>query len=163
MKDNFIVKIETIHLQDKGTSENPHRLPADLLAKREIVYIDIANDSISNSDYKESEDPSKFHSTKTGRGPLKGKDWKDNVQPVMCAYKLVTCEFKWFGLQSKVESFIQKQERRLFTKFHRQLFCWTDQWYGLTLQDIRRLEEETKEELDKQIQEGPVKGMSPDD
>lgn len=26
----------------------------------------------------------------------------------MCAYKLVTIEFKWFGFQSKVESFVQK-------------------------------------------------------
>lgn len=25
----------------------------------------------------------------------------------MCAYKLVTVEFKWFGLQGKVEKFIQ--------------------------------------------------------
>ena len=24
----------------------------------------------------------------------------------MCAYKLVTCEFKWWGLQGKVEKFI---------------------------------------------------------
>ena len=28
--------------------------------------------------------------------------------PAMCAYKLVTVEFKWFGFQNKVESFIQK-------------------------------------------------------
>lgn len=26
----------------------------------------------------------------------------------MCAYKLVTIKFKWWGLQSKVENFIQK-------------------------------------------------------
>ena len=26
----------------------------------------------------------------------------------MCCYKLVTCEFKWFGLQGTVESRIQK-------------------------------------------------------
>ena len=28
--------------------------------------------------------------------------------PQMCAYKLVTIKFKWWGLQSKVENFIQK-------------------------------------------------------
>lgn len=28
--------------------------------------------------------------------------------PYMCAYKLVTVKFKWWGLQNKVESFIQK-------------------------------------------------------
>ena len=41
------------------------------------------------------------------------------VDPVMTCYKLVTAEFKWFGLQTRVESFIMKAERRLFTNFHR--------------------------------------------
>lgn len=163
MKDNFIVKIETIHLPDRGTTENAHQLPADLLKKRDVVHIDIANDPISNSDYKEAEDPAKFKSKKTGRGPLVGKDWAKKVEPCMCAYKLVTVEFKWFGLQGKVESFIQKTERRLFTKFHRQLFCWTDEWHGLTMADIRKLEDETKEALNKQITEGSVRGAKIDD
>jgi hypothetical protein len=26
----------------------------------------------------------------------------------MCAYKLCTVEFKWFGLSGKIENFIQK-------------------------------------------------------
>ena len=42
-----------------------------------------------------------------------------------------------------------QQERRIFTNFHRQVFCWTDKWYGLTMQDIRAIEDETKAELDK--------------
>lgn len=61
----------------------------------------------------------RFKSEKTGRGPLVGTDWKKNVNPVMTCYKLVTCEFKWFGLQTRIENFIQKSERRLFTVFHR--------------------------------------------
>lgn len=35
-------------------------------------------------------------------------------------------------------------ERRVFTKFHREVCCWIDQWYGLTMEDIRKIEEETK-------------------
>ncbi len=93
---------------------------------------------------------------------MKG-NWRDTVQPVMCAYKLVTVEFKWFGLQTRVEKFIQQSERRLFTKFHRQLFCWLDKWYGLTMADIRRIEEQVKAELDKEIKEGQVKGMVSND
>lgn len=61
----------------------------------------------------------RFKSEKTGRGPLVGADWKKNIDPIMTCYKLVTCEFKWFGLQSRIENFIQKSERRLFTNFHR--------------------------------------------
>ena len=41
-----------------------------------------------------------------------------------------------------------QSERRIFTNFHRQVFCWTDQWHGLTMQDIRAHEDKTKIELD---------------
>ena len=33
---------------------------------------------------------------------------QNTCEPHMCAYKLVTIEFVWFGLQSIVESWIQK-------------------------------------------------------
>ncbi len=52
------------------------------------------------------EDPSKFLSKKTGRGKLQA-NWRSTTQPIMCAYKLCTVEFKWFGLQGRVEKFIQ--------------------------------------------------------
>ena len=42
-----------------------------------------------------------------------------------------------------------QSERRLFTKFHRQLFCWIDKWHGLTMADIRRIEDEVQAELTK--------------
>lgn len=172
MKDNFVIMIESFHIGDDGNQHNVsaieprrvlisslltwlpsreqvHELPPDKLKIREVVHIDIANDPISSADYKEDEDPIKFKSQKTGRGPLVGKEWMHNVQPVMTCYKLVTCEFKWFGLQTRVESFIQKAERRLFTNFHRQVFCWIDRWHGLTMEDIRAIEDNTKEELDR--------------
>jgi hypothetical protein len=162
MKENFFIKIESLHVADKGQLENPFDLPADLLSKREIIYIDIANDPVAVADYREDEDPTKFLSKKTGRGELK-PNWKDTTKPIMCAYKLCTVEFKWFGLQTRVEKFIQTSERRLFTKFHRQLFCWIDEWHGLTMTDIRRIEDEVQQELAKQIQQGQVKGMKSED
>jgi hypothetical protein len=33
--------------------------------------------------------------------------------------------------------------------FCRQVFCWIDRWYGLTMEDIRAIEDKTKEELDR--------------
>lgn len=44
-----------------------------------------------------------------------------------------------------------QQEKRIFTNFHRQLFCWIDKWVGLTMEDIRRMEEETQKELEEVI------------
>ena len=52
-----------------------HRLSPEELAIRKVSYIDIVNDRVTSSDYKVDEDPAKFESKKTGRGPL-AKDWK---------------------------------------------------------------------------------------
>lgn len=160
MKENFIIKVETIHLPDRGTTENAHQLSAKQLEQREVVYLDIANDAVNPSDYKEETDPAKFRS-KNGRGPL-GKDWMKTCEPVMCAYKLVTVEFKWWGLQGRIEKFIQSQYPRLFGKFHREVVCWQDKWIHLSMEDIRRIEEEAKKALDEERQKGGVRGMVAD-
>jgi hypothetical protein len=55
------------------------------------------------------------------------------------------------------------QEERLFRNFHRQLFCWTDEWYGLTMQDIRKLEAAAVEELNKERTTGEKKGFTTED
>ena len=52
-------------------------------------------------------------------------------------------------------------ERRLFTNFHRQLFCTIDKWIELTMEDIRKLEDKTQQELDKQRKVGSVRGTKP--
>ena len=49
------------------------------------------------------------------------KTFQKSVDPVMTAYKLVTVQFKWWGLQTKVENFIHTTQKRLFTNFHRQV------------------------------------------
>merc|ERR1712080_568692 len=95
----------------------------------------------------------------TGRGPLSG-NWRESSEPVMTAYKLVTVQFKWWGLQNKVESFIHTTERRIFTNFHREVFCWMDKWHGMTMADIRALEEETKAKLDEERNKGEIKGTA---
>nr|KAG5713131.1 hypothetical protein BaRGS_007658 [Batillaria attramentaria] len=157
MKGNFFIVIESFHAPDRGDQENVHQLSKEELAIREVHHIDIANGAlVSRGDYKEEWDPTLFHSEKSGRGPLpkdtvvegqQGK-WTKTHDPVMCCYKLVRVYFKWFGLQNRIEKFILRQEKRLFTNFHRQVFCWMDNWFGMTIEDIRRIEEQTKYELD---------------
>ena len=34
--------------------------------------------------------------------------------------------------------------------FELQVFCWMDKWHGMTMADIRALEEETKAKLDEE-------------
>lgn len=157
MKEKFSLTIETWHKPDMGEEENVHGLDKSQLDKRVVVDIDIADKScINTKEYNPDHDPTIFKSEKTGRGPL-GPDWKKELGdcPHMCAYKLVSVEFKWFGIQGTVENMIQKVEKRLFTHFHRQLFCWIDKWIDLSMDDIRRMEAETKDELDKmRVNEG---------
>lgn len=157
MKDDMKLVIETWHKPGKGEQENVHNLSKEDLAKREVDYIDIVNDPIPSRSYKEEWDPKKFHSKKTGRGPFT-ENWKDNADPVMCAYKLVSFHFKWWGLQNRVEKFLMKNERLLFLNFHRQVVCWLDEYYGMTMDDIRQLEDKVKDELDEERVQAPSKG-----
>uniref|UniRef100_A0A8C5BQ93 Phosphatidylinositol transfer protein beta isoform n=1 Tax=Gadus morhua TaxID=8049 RepID=A0A8C5BQ93_GADMO len=130
-----------------------HKLDEATWKTVDVVPIDIADNSqVDSSDYKADEDPAMFQSVKTARGPL-GPNWQNELDnkndcPKMCAYKLVTVKFKWWGMQTKMENFIHKQEKRIFTNFHRQLFCWIDKWVELTMEDIRRMEAETQKELE---------------
>jgi len=150
MQEKFSMTVETLHVDnDHGMLENALKMNPNDLKKREVIMVDVAHDPIDQKDYKREEDPKFYHSEKTDRGPLKG-DWIKTCQPVMTCYKLVSIEFKWWGLQNRIENFIQQIMRGLFTKFHRQVFCWTDQWYGLTMEDIRKMEEQTKKDLDEQ-------------
>ncbi|KAF7721115.1 hypothetical protein EC973_005399 [Apophysomyces ossiformis] len=154
MKDNFSIVYETQHVNNsRGELENALNISKEDLKKREVIIIDVANDKIDPKDYKEEEDPKLFRSEKTGRGPLTDPEWQKKVEPVMTCYKLVYIEFKWFGLQTKVESFIAKAIQNLFTKFHR--------WYGMSIDDIRNLEEQTKKDLDEKRNEGiPTNGTA---
>ncbi|KAL1929193.1 hypothetical protein VTP01DRAFT_2252 [Rhizomucor pusillus] len=164
MKDNFSIVYETLHVDgSRGEIDNALKISDADLKKREVIVIDIANDKIDPKEYKPQEDPKLVHSVKTGRGPLTEKDWTKKCEPVMTCYKLVYIEFKWFGLQSKVESFLAKTIHNLFIKFHRQLFCWMDQWYGMTIEDIRELEEQIKKDLDERRNQGPPVASSMSD
>lgn len=159
MGENFYILIDTWHKEGEGL-ENVHNLRGAELEKREVVDIDIADSSaVSSGDYKEDEDPTKFCSEKANRGPLVKGEWKNKEYPRMTCYKLYRVYFKWWGLQTKVQSVIFRAVRRLLTNFHRQLFCWLDKWFGMTMQDIRELEAKTKEELDTLRRDDKVRGM----
>ncbi|XP_032098975.1 membrane-associated phosphatidylinositol transfer protein 2 isoform X9 [Sapajus apella] len=63
----------------------------------------------------------------------------------MCAYKLCKVEFRYWGMQSKIERFIHDTGlRRVMVRAHRQAWCWQDEWYGLSMENIRELEKEAQ-------------------
>lgn len=155
--DKFKIYVETMHLADRGTTENALNLPPNLLANREVIHLDIVNDKIDKADYKASDDPTKFQYK--DRGPYEGANWRDTCDPVMCCYKLVFVECSWMVMWGTMENFMVKQYPRLFRLFHRQLLCTMDQWIDLTMEDVRELEAEAMVAINKQLREGPIRGM----
>ncbi|KAJ1677590.1 hypothetical protein EV182_005856, partial [Spiromyces aspiralis] len=69
-------------------------------------------------------------------------------EPHMTCYKLVTAEFKWFGLQTFVEALIHKVMRSMMVRFHRQLYSLTDEWYGMDMEKLRLYEDQVAKELE---------------
>ncbi|GBP23237.1 Cytoplasmic phosphatidylinositol transfer protein 1 [Eumeta japonica] len=118
------------------TLEQCLQLTSEELERREVDFLDIAYDEIKAHHYKESEDPRFFKSVKTGRGPLV-EGWRDNHQPIMCCYKAVHAKFEVWGLQTRVEEFIQSAIREILLLGHRQAFTWMDDWYDMTIEDLK--------------------------
>ncbi|KAK8480697.1 hypothetical protein V6N11_046131 [Hibiscus sabdariffa] len=146
----FSLTIETVHGADNGTSENVHGLNEEQLAARQVETVDIASAETDYWSYaigSSNFDFSKFKSAKTSRGPL-FDGWQENCSPVMTAYKLVTIDAPYWGFGYRLEQALLAGERALFIESHRNCFGWIDEWFGMTMQQIRELEEQENQQAD---------------
>ncbi|XP_029018040.1 membrane-associated phosphatidylinositol transfer protein 2-like isoform X8 [Betta splendens] len=148
--EKFSIDIETYYKADTGNQTDVFNMSVAERRQRTIDPIDIVTDPIPPHEYKAEEDPRLYKSVKTQRGPLQD-DWIEEYNnnpgktPIMCAYKLCKVEFRYWGMQSKIERFIHDVGlRKVMVRAHRQAWCWQDEWYGLTMEDIRQLELETQ-------------------
>uniref|UniRef100_A0A671P7B9 Membrane-associated phosphatidylinositol transfer protein 2-like n=1 Tax=Sinocyclocheilus anshuiensis TaxID=1608454 RepID=A0A671P7B9_9TELE len=148
--EKFSIDIETYYKPDTGCQNDVFNMSLAEKRQRDIDPIDIVNDFIAPHEYLAEEDPKLYKSYKTQRGPL-CDDWITEINnnpgkmPVMCAYKLCKVEFRYWGMQSKIERFIHDVGlRKVMVRAHRQAWCWQDEWYGLTMENIRQLELETQ-------------------
>ncbi|XP_044929449.1 membrane-associated phosphatidylinositol transfer protein 2 isoform X10 [Mustela lutreola] len=146
--EKFSIDIETFYKTDAGENPNVFSLSAVEKNQLTIDFIDIVKDPVPPNEYKTEEDPKLFHSIKTQRGPLSDnwiEEYKQQVLPIMCAYKLCKVEFRYWGMQSKIERFIHDTGlRKVMVRAHRQAWCWQDEWYGLNMENIRELEKEAQ-------------------
>lgn len=148
-KARFRIVVETLHVDGDAELDNALRLAPDELARRRVEYVDVrsaAAHAPGHKDYKPHEDVTRFKSAVTGRGPLAGERWWARLAPptpLMCAYKLVRAEFRYFGLQSAVEGLVLSSQRELFARTHARTVCSMDEWLPLSMADVRRLEAET--------------------
>ncbi|XP_036384056.1 membrane-associated phosphatidylinositol transfer protein 2-like isoform X1 [Megalops cyprinoides] len=148
--EKFSIDIETYYKPDTGNQVDVFNLSPAERRQRTLDPIDIVKDPIPPHEYLAEEDPKLYKSVKTKRGPLTD-DWIEEFNnnpdkmPIMCAYKLCKVEFRYWGMQSKIERFIHDVGlRKVMVRAHRQAWCWQDEWYGLTIEDIRQLELETQ-------------------
>ena len=160
-KEKFSISIESRYFDDYGDQENAMGLSPSDLKKREVIFMDIADNS-SGEKVPDNESGMEYHSEKRNFGPLKPGFYKETPKH-MCCYKLVGAHFRYFGLQTIVENIIRNQQMALFKKTMRQLVCSTDEWDGLTLEDIRRMEEENKKKLDDKIKTGEISELLKDE
>ncbi|XP_051877322.1 cytoplasmic phosphatidylinositol transfer protein 1-like [Pristis pectinata] len=145
----FSIYIETKYEDNNGCNDNIFDSDKNHM-DHEVCFLDIAYDEIPDRYYKSSEDLRYFASVKTGRGPLK-EGWRDEPSPVMCSYKLVTVKFEVWGLQTRVEQFVQKVIRDILLIGHRQAFAWVDEWCDMTMDEVREYEKQTQEATNEKI------------
>ncbi|KAF0299117.1 Protein retinal degeneration B [Amphibalanus amphitrite] len=156
--EKFSLEIETYYFNDGGHQENVFQLNKAELSGRTVDLIDVVRDQLGIGDYLREEDPRIYVSQRTGRGPL-NDDWIQdywgeckgkktplaNGKAIMCAYKLCKVEFRYWGMQSKIEKFIHDIAlRKTMLRAHRQAWAWQDEWHGLAIDDIRRIEADTQ-------------------
>ncbi|XP_048465639.1 cytoplasmic phosphatidylinositol transfer protein 1 [Rhincodon typus] len=145
----FSIYIETKYEDNNGC--NDHIFDSDKNhTDHEVCFLDIAFDEIPDRYYKSTEDLRYFASVKTGRGPLK-EGWRNDPSPVMCSYKQVTVKFEVWGLQTRVEQFVQKVIRDILLIGHRQAFAWVDEWCDMTMDEVRQYEKQTQEATNEKI------------
>ncbi|XP_030750427.1 protein retinal degeneration B isoform X2 [Sitophilus oryzae] len=156
--EKFYLEIETYYFPDNGHQDNVFHLTGSDFRNRIVDIIDFVRDQLYGTDYVRNEDPLLYVSEKSGRGPLSEnwveEYWQDvqgKAQPtpegraMMCAYKLCRVEFRYWGMQTKIEKFIHDVAlRKTMLRAHRQAWAWQDEWHGLTMADIREIEKQTQ-------------------
>ncbi|KAJ8312604.1 hypothetical protein KUTeg_009977 [Tegillarca granosa] len=229
--EKFLLEVETKYVNDPGYQDNVFNLPSTEMKQRQVDSSLTTNHNLhifwilSRIPYQEVTTKKKKIRNASNQQKLDvvlsmitgGKSTPDCHQDpskgksIMTSYKLCRVEFKYWGMQNKIERFIHeignealvmKHEeslgmpfresfgmpfresldmpfreympresfgmpfreslgmpfrikacrlekppvglRKTMLRAHRQAWCWQDEWYGLKLSDIRRLERETQ-------------------
>ncbi|XP_037532809.1 cytoplasmic phosphatidylinositol transfer protein 1b isoform X1 [Nematolebias whitei] len=144
----FSIRIETRFENNNGSNNNVFGdtpTPAE-----NVSFLDILSDPIPEKHKIESEDLSRWRSSKTNRGPLK-EGWRDHHNPIMCSYKRVQCSFEVYGFQTRTEDFVHKIIKDILLVAHRQAVAWLDEWHGLSLKDVREYEKNMQETTNSKV------------
>ena len=166
--NKFLIEIETYYYDEPGLKSNVFNLSEDEQKNIQIDYVDIVKDQSLTNNYIKEEDPLFFQSKKTNRGPLdenwyeeyrdefkRSIEYGNQARSVMCAYKLIKVQCNVWAIGKRVEKWVDDYARRRFmVEAHKQAWVWMDEWYGLTMDDIRQIEKDTQKELTLKMNQG---------
>eukprot|EP01134_Creolimax_fragrantissima_P001666 CFRG1666T1 len=147
----FFIQVDTVYLNDAGTTENALGLDAESLSVREVCVIDVANrENIPAINKKDVPDLTTFKSKETGRGPFK-EGWMTTSEPVMCSYKAVRVAFDVWGMSNIVEANVTKWIQDALVVVHAQAVGWIDEWINLSEEEVREFEEKMRHRMNDKI------------
>jgi len=128
---------------DVVNKDNVFRLPQEILDKRAVVDIDIVRDALPSDLVSEYEDPKKVLGLTD--------EWQESLIPRLSivVYKLVFVKSCDPVNKEVINALVIDNLNKMFNVFHRKLVCSQDRWTGLNMEDIRIMEEETKDLLAK--------------
>lgn len=150
--DRFSIEMESKYLIGGTEQENVFNLDEDRLDERVVEVIDFVSDPSGVT--TEDENPLSYVSKKTQRGPLDEKwleeyeqkgNLPENCNEFMCVYKICRVNFDRWPIQGRVEQFIHDYIRKGLVRAHRQAWAWQDEWFGLSMEQIREMERETQQ------------------
>uniref|UniRef100_A0A8C5ZFG7 Phosphatidylinositol transfer protein cytoplasmic 1 n=1 Tax=Marmota marmota marmota TaxID=9994 RepID=A0A8C5ZFG7_MARMA len=132
----FSIHIETKYEDNKGSNDSIFDNEAKDL-EREVCFIDIACDEIPERYYKESEVSDRWRTSSEG--------WRDSVA-------LGWWSRKDLGkVNNNVKGLVVHVVRDILLIGHRQAFAWVDEWYDMTMDEVREFERATQEATNKKI------------
>jgi hypothetical protein len=67
---------------------------------------------------------------------------KNTSLPITTAYKVCKIHFKWWGFQTIMEKYIQKLCATIQRDTLAQQYCFLDEFYGWTMEDLESFENE---------------------
>jgi hypothetical protein len=159
MKENFHLNNTAITTDGSVQQDNALNLSSEQLGPRSVETIDFFNDQVRSSDMVLTPELENCVHQARGETPL-ANNWQETETQQVVNYQYIDLEFRWWGLQDKMEITIIRDMRRIITMFHRRMYFWLDQWHGMTIQDVEAYEAKVVSQLNDKRQNEPFTGMT---
>lgn len=158
-QDWFNLIVESRHIEYKNGMEIPDNLmnlSKKELEKRHVFYPDILNGkpkACKEYDLHDFIAPSAgidhpLEAPKKRVDESRPPEWTEHFTgPMIMAVKTIRMKFEWKGIKTITEKYVcDTVFHDVFLDNHRAIIKWIDTWWNLTIDDIRKIEDDIMEE-----------------